>query len=308
MKFIRSLSALTILLVGMAIVGCEKESPNAIDSAASAEDLAFDGLLKGSDAGSDGYDGNAGSYDGVSMLWAGKTSDAGTVTISNDADNYYVEYNTNGTGDLKGVHVYVWTDAGQIPTKRPAPGRAQFKVDNLYTDSYTVTIPRFDYPGEVVYISAHAALVTDAAGDDGADDGASTNGGEGAYAGGANYPNGFPNGKGAWWGYVTYTAQTTGGETFTISGTVVAPSTCSGQVVVTLSPTGQAVFTDSNSGTYSFTDLPAGEYTIEAALIPTSLDAVTQVYGPFTLSANYVKDFSFECPAEPPPPPPPPFP
>ena len=60
-------------------------------------------------------------------LWAGKTNDAGTVTVTNDDDNLYVTYNTNGTADLGEVHVYVWDDLADIPStvRLPATLRTQ---------------------------------------------------------------------------------------------------------------------------------------------------------------------------------------
>ena len=137
-------------------------------------------------------------------LWAGQHNDAGTVVITNDEDNIYVTYNTNETADLSQVHVYFWTNEADIPTKRPAPGHADYVVEDINADSYTVTIPAVIECDAVIYISAHAALIADDASDvDEAGDG--SNDGETAYAGGNNVLDGFPKGQGAWWGYVTYT-------------------------------------------------------------------------------------------------------
>lgn len=155
-------------------------------------------------------------------LFAGKTNNAGAVTISNDQDFLYVRYNTNGTADLGEAHVYVWTDLSQIPTKRPAPGLAPYKAENINADSYIFKIPLSDFGtseicGSVFYVSTHAALISDGISGDDDDDGSSySNAGETAYAGGSDIPDGFANSKGAWWGYVTYTVECY----YDISGTV----------------------------------------------------------------------------------------
>lgn len=147
-------------------------------------------------------------------LWAGKTNDAGTVEITNDGSNIYVNYKTNETADLGEVHVYVWDKLDDIPDKRPAPGKAPYTAEDINADSYTVTIPMESINcGDELYISTHAALVTDA-NDDGSGD--NSNAGETAYAGGSNNPDGFDNAKGAWWGFVTYTVDCF----YDISGTV----------------------------------------------------------------------------------------
>lgn len=139
-------------------------------------------------------------------LWAGKTNNAGTVTITNDDNNIYVTYNTNNTADLSEVHVYLWSNQLDIPSKRPAPGQADYVVENINADSYTVVIPAAVNCDNVYYISAHAALTVDNPSD--VDEpGVGNNSGETAYGSGNNYPNGFPKGTGAWWGYMTFTVH-----------------------------------------------------------------------------------------------------
>lgn len=129
-------------------------------------------------------------------LWAGKHNDAGSVSITNDAENIYVTYSTNETADLGEVHVYIWTDASSIPSKRPAPGHADYVMEDINADEVTVTIPADIACGGTFYISTHAALVGD--GD---------NAGETAYAGDVSSPDCFDATKGAWWGYVNYTVE-----------------------------------------------------------------------------------------------------
>lgn len=126
-------------------------------------------------------------------LWAGQSHEAGVVTVSTDDDNLMVTYDTNDTADLEEVHVNVFTDASDVPDRRPPPGRAPYKAENLGLDSYTVVIPLSDLldPGDILcdqtfYVIAHAALTSDETGSD-------ENAGETAYSGGNNNP-----GRGAW--------------------------------------------------------------------------------------------------------------
>jgi hypothetical protein len=126
-------------------------------------------------------------------LWAGKHNDAGTVKIWSDGTDLLVEYNTNETADLQEAHVYVWTDASQIPEKRPAPGQAPYAMENINADSYTFRIEGMGACGETVYVAAHAALTAEAGAEEG-----SGNDGETAYGGGD--PSCFDGQKGAWWG------------------------------------------------------------------------------------------------------------
>ena len=57
-------------------------------------------------------------------LWAGKTISAGTVTITNNDSEFQITVDSNGGSDIGEMHVYVWNDLSEIPTKRPAPGQA----------------------------------------------------------------------------------------------------------------------------------------------------------------------------------------
>jgi hypothetical protein len=177
-------------------------------------------LAKGGNTGYAGSNGGSGEFAGYTeadnpdygvyeyTLWAGKHNDAGTVTITNDDDMLYININTNETADLTEAHVYIWYDLSDIPGKRPAPGQAPFKAEDIHADDYTFEIPMDVYCGAELYISVHTALESDVSGDADVD-----NSGETAYAGAA-VP--FPDGKGAWWGYVTYTVDCF----YDISGTV----------------------------------------------------------------------------------------
>jgi len=280
-------SALLIgmMAIALSVIGCG-DSKNPM-----SEDLALEPAAKKGGAavqgggGETAYSTNAGSGEIVGYnetdcpdygimeytLWAGKTNDAGTVSITNSDETLYVTYNTNGTADLQEVHVYIWDSEGEIPERRPAPGRAPYTAENLYVDTYTLEIP-MDWQelpcGEVLYISTHAALVADGTEGDDEDDGTSeSNEGETAYAGGSNTPDGFASAKGAWWGYVSFEVTCF----YDISGTVYRDADNSGDLeegesgfdgveVSLLDGDGNVVETTSTdaSGDYLFEHVPAG--------------------------------------------------
>jgi hypothetical protein len=135
-------------------------------------------------------------------LWAGKHNDAGTVTITNDDENILITVNTNSSADLGEIHVYLWNELSSIPSKRPAPGHADFVVENINADSYTLIIPADIDCGNTYYISVHAALIQNNTSND--EPGIGNNDGETAYAGNDESPADFNNQKGAWWGLVNY--------------------------------------------------------------------------------------------------------
>lgn len=155
-------------------------------------------------------------------LWAGKYNDAGTVTISNNDNTLFVTFTTNETADLGDVHVYVWTDATDVPlrkpfhkkharrkrhSKRPVPGHADYVEKDINANEFTVEIPlteeiKCDAP-PTFYIAAHASLVEDSN-----NPGGSTNAGEGAYGG--DDPAIPGSDRGAWFYVDKYTVTCCG--------------------------------------------------------------------------------------------------
>ncbi len=128
-------------------------------------------------------------------LWAGQNLDAGTVTISNDAENFFVTVETFAA--LDEVHVYVYNSLEALPASRPAPGLAPYSAKNINGPSVTIEIPADDVTdGTAYYFIIHAALK---AGDDPAFDYLA---GETAYGAGSDAPS-F-SGRGAWFYGVTY--------------------------------------------------------------------------------------------------------
>jgi hypothetical protein len=96
-------------------------------------------------------------------LWAGQTHVIGTVTVSNDASNLYVEYNIADTipYNLIQVHVYaaLGTGAGNLP-KKLSPGSFPYNENAGGGKSYIVDIPlsriRGAGAGASLIVLAHA--------------------------------------------------------------------------------------------------------------------------------------------------------
>jgi len=166
-------------------------------------------------------------------LWAGQDSYAGEVIVTNNDNELSITYNTDASADLKEVHIYVWDHENIVPNKRPAPGKAPYKAENLNADIYSISIPKTIVCDRKFYISTHAALIQNGTEEDPEDDGdgddngdndnddndddgdngendpdfktiaPKSNAGETAYAGGL----GFTSQKGAWWGYFEYVVE-----------------------------------------------------------------------------------------------------
>ncbi len=217
-------------------------------------------------------------------LWAGKHNDAGTLTVTNDEENLYVTYNTNASADLGEVHIYVWTDAAVIPSKRPAPGHADYVVEGINADELTVTIPADLSCGSKFYISAHAALVANATADD--EPAVGSNAGETAYAGNAASPAYYDSQKGAWWSYVAYTATCF----YDVNVSVSFTGSCIGDNVLSLNGTTLDL---SGAGTATFEHLPAGDYGLT---VTTNADVASPVFSSTVfVTEDTDVNVAFEC-------------
>jgi len=282
----RTMLGLFVIVAMLGMISCESASN---PMAPQTSDFSSNAMAKGGNGGGNSNSGETaytctseGEFAGYNetdnpdygvyeyTLWAGKHNDAGTVTITNDDDNIYVTYNTNETADLGEVHVYLWDDLENIPSKRPAPGHADYVVENINADSYTVVMPADIACGSTFYISTHAALVGNNT--DGDEAGSGDNSGETAYSGGADAPDCFDGQKGAWWGYATYTVECF----YNISGTVyedgdnsgdmeAGEDTFSGITVTLYDALGNVVATTTTNadGSYLFEHVPGGaDYTV----------------------------------------------
>lgn len=131
-------------------------------------------------------------------LTAGQNMDVGTVAVSNDKDNLYVEYKLTYPGATFGMlHLWVGTDLENMPADKgqggPVPGQFPYWWDATGKTYYKFAIPLKDIMtgagcGDFVYIAAHAEVYMDGKW-------------ETAYGG----PNGMNiKGKGKWWYYGIY--------------------------------------------------------------------------------------------------------
>jgi hypothetical protein len=97
-------------------------------------------------------------------LWAGKTMDAGTVTISNDANYLYITYNFKSPWLAGAGNMHVWLGK-TAPTGKGSPGQYPFASTNTgYVSSYTFVIKKVDYPQYFnpdgsFYFMTHASVV-----------------------------------------------------------------------------------------------------------------------------------------------------
>jgi len=225
-KSITRLIVLVLSLVAiLAFAGCELTGPDTFDSltpdsrkgkpvttTVPTPPPVYDGADGEVLFTESGYTNDAGESIGYQSFtygfWAGQDNDAGTVTISNDEESFYILVDTNSGGDLQEVHIYAYTEESQLPNSRPAPGQAPFVVQNIYADSVELVTP-FSELGTTVenlddyYFIIHAALVSDSPIDNDSDVPSDLFlDGETGYAGGGDVSV-FDN-KGAWFYAVRY--------------------------------------------------------------------------------------------------------
>ena len=136
----------------------------------------------------------------VTPLYAGQSLYAGTVTVSNDAANIYVEYTTVDPWVISDIHLAVADSLAGIPqTKRGNPIPGHFSNSAIFdpeVTDYTVVIPRGTFlPGQTLYVAAHAIVQAPA--------------GSGGTQTGWGFGPGFPGAN--WATYIQYTVQGCGG-------------------------------------------------------------------------------------------------
>jgi hypothetical protein len=95
-------------------------------------------------------------------LMAGQTMNAGTVSVTNDANYYYVTYTTANGWVLTQTHLYVGSCA-TIPVNNPGnpiPGQFPYNSTHSYTTTYTYQVPiSVIGAGNCGCIAAHAVVV-----------------------------------------------------------------------------------------------------------------------------------------------------
>jgi hypothetical protein len=102
-------------------------------------------------------------------LYAGKSTEAGTICVTNDLESLYVTYSTTGDWYLDDVHPFVGATLATMPvtkTGNPKIGNFPYVVENLNTQMYTFTVPLGDFGAadpcvspKKIAIAAHAALI-----------------------------------------------------------------------------------------------------------------------------------------------------
>lgn len=138
----------------------------------------------------------------VVTLFAGRTMNAGTVTVTNDASNLYVTYATTSPWELTEAHLAVADTLAGIPQTQkgnPIPGRFAYSATfDPEVTAFTFTIPLGSFsPGQTLFIAAHAVVLTP-----------SSSSGGGTQTGWGN-GDGFPGAN--WATYFRYTVQSCGG-------------------------------------------------------------------------------------------------
>jgi hypothetical protein len=94
--------------------------------------------------------------DGIVPLWAGKTINVGTVTVTQDQNKLYVKYSTTGSWKISETHLDVSTSAY---TQRGAPGQYDYQSSNGGgVTTYTYTVPITWAAGTKIYFLAHAVV------------------------------------------------------------------------------------------------------------------------------------------------------
>jgi hypothetical protein len=94
-------------------------------------------------------------------LWAGQHTDSGTVTVWNDENYLYVQFQTTGEWTLTETHVHVATSLSGIPTNEqgiPVPGQFDYTATHNHISTYTYTIPLTWPEATDLTIAAHATV------------------------------------------------------------------------------------------------------------------------------------------------------
>lgn len=236
--------------------------------------------------------------DGIVTLWAGKSTNVGTVTVTQDAGNIYVKYQVSGYWKLKESHL----DIATTPfTERGAPGQYDYQATHASgTTTYTYTVAKTWDAGTKLYFLAHA-VVGKSSGSYNNNCGST----ETAYGGTVVKPR-----SGSWYATFCFTLQgTPPPPTYAINGTAFVDANSNGtqdagetglaNVPVSLSTGATAV--TSASGAYSFGGLLAGTYTVSVSAVSGYTQTTASSAAVTLTSSNGSADFGY---AEIPPPPP----
>ena len=229
--------------------------------------------------------------DGIVTLWAGKTYNAGTVSVTEDNNNLYVKYTTVGSWKIKETHLDISTSQY---TQRGAPGQYDYHSTNgAGVTTYTYTIPKTWAAGTKLYFLAHAVV--------GKYSGNYCSSTQTAYGGTVVQPR-----NGSWYATFCHSIGTTPPPppppvTYSISGSTFNDANSNGTkdvgeaglANVTVSLSNGATAVSNASGAYSFTGLTAGSYTVSAPAV-SGYTQTTAASAPVTISnANVSVSFGY---------------
>lgn len=225
--------------------------------------------------------------DGIVTLWAGKTYNAGTVTVTEDNNNLYVKYATVGSWKIKETHLDISTSQY---TQRGAPGQYDYHSSNgTGVTTYTYTIPKTWAAGTKLYFLAHAVV--------GKYSGNYCSSTQTAYGGTVVQPR-----NGSWYATFCHSLETTPPPaTYSISGSTFNDANSNGTkdvgeaglANVTVSLSNGATTVSNASGAYSFSGLTAGSYTVSAPAV-SGYTQTTAASAPVTISnANVSVSFGY---------------
>lgn len=128
-KILFSVSLITLSIL---LFSCKKES---INTDATAPNAGMYGRTGTGTGGDSTYIPNI----VTATSWAGQTIDAGTITVTNDANYIYVTYNTTNGYTLTLTHLFVGP-VSQIPTNHPGnPMPGQFPQSSVHDHATTFT-------------------------------------------------------------------------------------------------------------------------------------------------------------------------
>ncbi len=224
-------------------------------------------------------------------MWAGKTYNAGTVTVTEDNSNLYVKYTTVGSWKIKETHLDISTSQY---TQRGAPGQYDFHSSNgAGVTTYTYTIPKTWAAGTKLYFLAHAVV--------GKYSGNYCSSTQTAYGGTVVSPR-----NGSWFATFCHSLGTTPPPppppvTYSISGSTFNDANSNGTkdvgeaglANVTVSLSNGATATSNASGSYTFIGLSAGSYTVSAPAV-SGYTQTTAASAPVTISnANVSVSFGY---------------
>lgn len=148
----KQLLVLAIAFTSIIFFSCQKVTPAELDSNSEKINVDLDKVDYG----------NGNCPETIVTLFAGQHIDAGTITVTNDAENIYVTYSTANGYLLTQTHLYVGA-CENVPVNsqgNPVPGQFPYANTHNNITSYTYQVPISTIGlGNCGCIAAHAVVV-----------------------------------------------------------------------------------------------------------------------------------------------------